>query len=654
METDYRFVYSLRMNRAAVTILPFILVFLSSCVNDYGNQEHPPAVAGTLDLRDWSLEEDGPVPLSGQWEFYWQRLYGPDHFEDSVSDDVTPTARPRSDVSGGGTSRSALFADVPGSWESVELDGGGIPGTGYATYRLIVLLGDQPERLAIRTLTVSTAFALYVNGVQANSAGNVGVDSQASEPEYNPQVQHIPDGGNPRRLELLVQVSNFDYRTGGLWRPLRLGTEEDLSVEKWNRDLRSMFLFGTLFMISMYHFALFLMRRKDTYFLHLALLSLLISVRALVVGEYILTGLMSDVSFSTLIRTEYISYFLAVVAAVLLFRSMFPKDFLRWVPHLVTVITGLFVAFVLLTPPALFTQVIFLHHAFSFCVIAYLAFVCGYAVKRGRPGAVLALVGFVIMAVASVHDILYSSFVIPTGNIADAALIIFIFVQAVVLSLRLTDAFSQVETLTGELAALNAGLERQVDERTAELRSAYESIKVLSVLDPLTKCYNRYFLDDHLPAEIARALRYERALSVVMCDIDHFKEINDTYGHLAGDEVLVSVAERITETLRDKVDWVCRYGGEEFVVVIAETVPEHAVLVAERMRARITDLPIATAEHTVAVTASFGVAGITGKPLNSESIMDDLLGSADRMLYRAKFNGRNSVVSDIPLEAFEG
>ncbi|MGV7928084.1 MAG: GGDEF domain-containing protein [Spirochaetota bacterium] len=169
-------------------------------------------------------------------------------------------------------------------------------------------------------------------------------------------------------------------------------------------------------------------------------------------------------------------------------------------------------------------------------------------------------------------------------------------------------------------------------------------MKEISFRDPLTGCFNRRFMEEQLPTEIERALRYGRPLSVIMGDIDHFKAINDTHGHHAGDLVLISVSRVIIDAMRDRIDWVCRYGGEEFVIVMPETRIEDGSVVAERLREKIENTPAEAAGTSIPITMSFGVTGVVTSARGRKVSMKELIESADRMLYRAKNEGRNRVV----------
>jgi len=189
------------------------------------------------------------------------------------------------------------------------------------------------------------------------------------------------------------------------------------------------------------------------------------------------------------------------------------------------------------------------------------------------------------------------------------------------------------------IARLNAG--RRILNLEHSLRVANHRNRILSITDALTGAYNRRYLMEQLPRELERCRRYGYPLSVLMCDIDHFKEINDAHGHAAGDEVLQQFAARAQKIIRATSDWVSRYGGEEFAIVLPETAYDGAVAVAEKLRALIAATPFATRAGDAQVTASFGVAstGAAGPELALK--VEALIRTADECLYRAKQTGRD-------------
>lgn len=174
-----------------------------------------------------------------------------------------------------------------------------------------------------------------------------------------------------------------------------------------------------------------------------------------------------------------------------------------------------------------------------------------------------------------------------------------------------------------------------------KLNLAYETIRRQAKIDDLTGIPNRRFFSERLRLEFNRCHRENQPLSLIMCDIDHFKDFNDTYGHSAGDNCLKTVAQAIKKTLRRSFDFCARYGGEEIVVILPGTPQEGALNVAERLRVNIENLkiPHKNSSTSIYVTASLGVAT---DYLDYDS-HEKLIKNADRALYQSKANGRNRV-----------
>ena len=172
--------------------------------------------------------------------------------------------------------------------------------------------------------------------------------------------------------------------------------------------------------------------------------------------------------------------------------------------------------------------------------------------------------------------------------------------------------------------------------RIAELE---EELRYRATRDALTNIYNRGAIIDVLQKEVARQGRSQHAVSVIFCDLDHFKNVNDTHGHLAGDEVLREVTRRMAAVMRP-YDSFGRYGGEEMLCVLPNCELAGALEVAERMRAAVAEAKVETDAGAVEITVSIGVATMSREEICT---LSQLLQRADNALYRAKENGRNCV-----------
>ena len=166
----------------------------------------------------------------------------------------------------------------------------------------------------------------------------------------------------------------------------------------------------------------------------------------------------------------------------------------------------------------------------------------------------------------------------------------------------------------------------------------FREVKDNSVKDGLTGCFTRGHAIEVIDAELRRARRSQTPVSMIMFDLDHFKDVNDRYGHLCGDAVLSAVGKRMKEVLRGS-DLKCRYGGEEFLVLLPETPLHGARRVAETLRREIAERPVPWAGEGLTVTASFGLAQTMPGEVNVQAV----IARADQALYRAKDDGRNCV-----------
>jgi len=176
----------------------------------------------------------------------------------------------------------------------------------------------------------------------------------------------------------------------------------------------------------------------------------------------------------------------------------------------------------------------------------------------------------------------------------------------------------------------------------SEIYEMIDSMNNLALKDTLTGIYNRRYINEKLPVDIISAALSEQSLSIIMADIDFFKKVNDTFGHLTGDFTLVNFADTLSGCIKRESDWVSRYGGEEFLICLPGAGIEKAIEIAEQIRRTVENNVILCGEHTIKITASFGVCSI--KPTPGANVRD-FIECADKMLYAAKNNGRNRVES---------
>ena len=201
-------------------------------------------VKGVLDLQKHDFNQRPIVNLKGQWEFYWDRLLIPTDFK--KPNVPKPTG----------------FVKIPEVWNRHDIQGQTFAGQGYATYKLHVILPDNAPQLAMKMLTFSTAAKVYVNGIKISSSGKVGTTSATMQPEYHPQIVALPE--HTRKLEIIIQVSNFYYTKGGIWDPVALGKKKVVTTSHKRDLIFHMFFAGSICVMAFYSLLIYYIRKNDT------------------------------------------------------------------------------------------------------------------------------------------------------------------------------------------------------------------------------------------------------------------------------------------------------------------------------------------------------------------------------------------------------
>ncbi|MCF7921098.1 MAG: diguanylate cyclase [Candidatus Marinimicrobia bacterium] len=613
-----------------------------SCSGNAGKK--PLAENGILDLRDYKF--DHHLRLDGEWRFVWR---------DSSSSALASTD-------------DHINIQVPDSWKGFRYNGAKLPGHGAGSYFLTIIIPEQPASYALKFRTAGTAYNLFVDENLVGSVGIYSIDSSMSHPQYEPKIYNL--GSLSNQLTLRIDVSNFDHRLGGLWESIYFGTTEDIQQAREKQVAMALFMFGTMFVMGIYHLGVFSLSTRGRTALYFGIFCLIIGLRTLTTGEIFLHQLWPALSWQQLVKIEYLTFYTGIPIFFLFVRLQFPDEINLRVSQAVVGISTLFVLLVLFTRVDTFSLSQPYFQPFSLLIMIYIVYALVLAFIRGEEGSTMVLIGFLALVVTFLNDMLYIANVVHTGYLISLGLLIFILTQAFLISIRFSKAYTTIELQRTKLERTNAAyqseiesrksaelevlkhkehLEELVEDRTAELQIANERLKELSRVDGLTGIANRRRLDEELDREWKRMLREKRPLSVVLCDIDHFKYYNDTYGHQRGDDCLVSVATAIKDSVNRPGDLTARYGGEEFCLVLPETAGPGAIRIAELVRKNVLELNLEHKSSPVAkmVTLSLGVATMIPNK-GSQPLV--LLEAADRALYQAKGNGRNRVEQNLTEE----
>jgi len=439
------------------------LLLLAACMHDAQRKETPVAVNGLLDLTQWNFNTNGPVKLSGEWEFYWGKIL--------TEEDLI--AEPRPD--------GMTLIKVPGTWNGHEVRGKKISGSGYATYRLKVLLGPQKSPMAFKFLSMGTAFDLHVNGKEVSSAGVVGTTLETMTPEWLPHtVGYTPESD---QLDILLHISNFNHRKGGAVEVIKFGTEKDIRGMRERSLAFDLFLCGSIFIMGLYHLVLFLTRKRDRASLYLSVFCLLIAVYGLLSGERYFTQIFPNTSWEFRVRLTNFTSFMSVPVFLSFIHALFSQEFKRAFLYALGVPLILLTGAVLLTYARIYSYLIPVYHIMTLLSGIYTIYVLTLAVTRKREGSFILLAGTCAIVLTMVNDVLYDNTIIRTGQFIDFGIFIFIFSQSILLSTRFSKAFETVESQTKELTRTNLAFKQEIQMRKAmeeALRESKEKYRLIA------------------------------------------------------------------------------------------------------------------------------------------------------------------------------
>ena len=366
---------------------------------------------------------------------------------------------------------------MPGTWGGQQSGDTLLSNKGYGTYRLTVFLRpeDQGTSLAIAVPSIATAYSLWINGELKDVQGIVGTTRDEMEAQNYTKAVYFT--ANQPLVELVLQVSNFVQRKGGMWDSMTLGSDEEITYNREKRIIMQIIIAGGLFIMGLYHIGVFVFRRSYKPPLWFATASLLICLRTLFTGDFLWSRLWPGFPWELAVKVEYLSAYLAIGFLVLYTHSIYPDDLPRkptgW---FFTVIVAISLP-VLIFPAHIYTE--FMQFSSFLLIVTMMAPVFGVilATYRKRPAARINLLFILLFFASVVNDVLFYNYILKTGDLLPWGLYSLLFAQTLMLAGRFSGAFVQVETLRDQLLESNQSLERRVKERTEELTLANEQLR---------------------------------------------------------------------------------------------------------------------------------------------------------------------------------
>ncbi len=399
---------------------------------------------GVIDLKEVSLAENNIISLNGEWLLY-ESTFPP------IQSNL----------------KKSRYSKVPGSWgkqDYFRLN------TGYGTYQLTIRLQEKyvGETLGLYIPNAATAYEVWIDGEKKMSNGIIGVNEKEMVPaNYARTAYFVPKS---TKVELIIPVSNFSQRKGGLWDTIYFGNADAISLVSEKKIALQLLVAGALIMMGIYLLIIYFLRKSQRSAFYLGLFTLLFAVRTLLMGETFFIRVFPMFPWETQVKLEYLTFIIGVPLFIRYIQHLYPKDAWSKIQIGVDIVSFSFISIVMLTPALFYTRFLMVYQLLVLPTVLYLVYLFTIAMLRQRPASRFNFLSLLVFMIASLNDALFYLNFINTGQIATKGFLIFLVSQTFVHGIKYSEAFRSIENLSSKLKRLNLTLEEKVEERTKELK----------------------------------------------------------------------------------------------------------------------------------------------------------------------------------------
>jgi signal transduction histidine kinase len=512
----------------------FLFIVISSSLS--AGTPDPVAVKGILDLREISDPDHFMVRLNGEWEFYWNKMLHPHDFNGV---NVIPD----------------YYGPVPSYWSDYPEDKVKTEKTGYATYRLSILLPPEfKNSLAIDLPVFDSSYDIYINSKYLGGSGTTGKSAAESKPEYRRNFFRItPDS---ELLTIIIIVSNYEHRRGGFWLPVTFGTFPEVQKRVANSWAGDWAVISLLLGFSFFFFFFYIMNRKEKIVGFFSLATFGLAIRPLFTSHYLILNLF-EVNWNWIIRIEYLDIYIILIGWVWVVLSIYPSKFFRIFTWSVTYFFGITSILTLVLPVKVFSYTTLAVYPSMLVLMVYAIIRSLLGLLKKTPLDVAYFIAFLLLLLGGFHDIRvslgkadsYSSYFLTYF------VVLFVFVQAALLMYKWVRAYREKEKLQNELEFMNRNLELLIDERTLELKTRNEEIEKQNVmiasqnkqLSETIQLKNRIF------SVISHDLRSPVVNILYMLNLLKEKEYKEKYDTFANSSI--QYAQQVISLLENMLVW---------------------------------------------------------------------------------------------------
>lgn len=451
-------------NQIYIFFVFLVSFFITSC-SDAKNVK-PKAAEGFIDLSDYDFNLNGNVPLDGAWEFYPGKIITPEEFNS-------------------GKIYKPFYIDQPTNWKNKKFGSVNLDPYGTATYRLKVLLNKDHledsishKTLGLKVIEIHSAYSLWINGVLFHQQGRVTTLKDNFKPLIKPYSGFFIQQNDT--LTIVINVANFfDRKMAGVDDRVILGLEKDILQDTNFKSFFFLLASGILLIMGIYNFLLYFIRREERLHFYLGIMSFLFAVQALWVGEKSIFFVFPFLDYSLYQRIWMLTTNLFAVL-IFFYNNLFPQEVSKKAAYISLGVVLAFSFISLVTPYSFHGIILDYIFYFGLMTFAYQLVVLIKAYRKKRKFAGISLIGFLIPITFGVNDILFGLDLIVTGYYSPIGLALFIVIQSFVVSSKFARSYERVIELSNDLQALNENLERAVEKRTEELKTANTELSILN------------------------------------------------------------------------------------------------------------------------------------------------------------------------------
>jgi len=517
-------------------LLIFQLLFFAFTFNLNAAVSAPKAIKGVIDLRNISDPNKFVVTLNGEWEFYWKKMLNPGDFEKS-------------------SQKPDYYGHVPSYWTDYPDDIVKTEKFGFATYRLTVLLpAGLRNPLGFDIPVFDSSYEIYINGTKLGGNGIPGQSAGQTKPGYKRNFFRVVPLSDS--ISIIINVSNYDHRRGGFWRPVKFGTFSEIQKLLANSWAGDWSVFSLLTGFSFFFLLFFLIYPKERILGFFFMTTIGLALRPLFTSHYLILNFF-NVNWIWLVRFEYLGLFIVILGWGWFVLDLYPSRFFRIIVIIITIFFSVASGLTLFLPVKIFSYSILVFYPSMLLLIFYLLLNSFIGLLKKNPIDFVYFSAFIILLIGGLHDIRVSLGKSETsiGYVLTYLIVVLVFIQTGLLLFKWVKSYYEKGRLQSELEYINRNLELIVSERTQELKTRNDEIENQKSRIELQNKHlsDTILLKNRVFSVIAHDLRSPVVSILYMLNLLKEKENKEKYDTLANSSI--KYAQLVINLLENMLVW---------------------------------------------------------------------------------------------------